>query len=191
MTERTGDKRFTDDAPTTGFNAIYDTNEESARECSPNQIVRGLTHNRTELLDQIATFEASGSTAGHLGTAWAWYTLSPNWNGIFNQGGGAVAYGKAKTKKIAVLMTDGEYNTYYASGQGNSVAQARALCDGMKAQGIEIYTIGFKLDSDTAIATMQYCATSSNHYFQADNSEQLMNSFRQIAYRSVPLHLSR
>ena len=28
--------------------------------------------------------QTGGSTAGHLGTAWAWYLLSPNWNSVFS-----------------------------------------------------------------------------------------------------------
>lgn len=191
MTERTGDKRFADDAPSTGFGAVYDTSQDAARQCAPNQVLRGLSNDRSHILSQIRSLEANGSTAGHIGTAWAWYTLSPNWAGVFPDSLPAVAYKTPNTKKIALLMTDGEYNTFYASGQGDSVAQAKALCDAMKAQGIIIYTVGFKLDSDVAIATLQYCATDPSSYFQAENAEQLMNAFREVAYRSVPLHLSR
>ena len=61
------------------------------------------------------------------------------------------------TAKIAILMTDGEYNTQYdvngintdrtpgagAAANGTSATQAKALCTGMKAKGIEVYTVGF------------------------------------------------
>jgi len=37
-----------------------------------------LASTKQTLLDKITGLTASGGTAGHLGTAWAWYMLSPN-----------------------------------------------------------------------------------------------------------------
>lgn len=96
-------------------------------------------------------------------------------------------------KKIAVLMTDGEYNT--ASGDSADVAEvsrnAVAVCAGMKAKGIEVYTVGFKLDNATARETLRQCATDENHYFEASNGKELESAFREVAFRSVPVHLAR
>ena len=101
----------------------------------------------------VKDWARGGATAGHLGTAWAWYLLSPNWASLFDKDNQPAAYddlkrtiGKAKTpllRKIAVLMTDGEYNTQYSSTDSNT--QARAICDEMKKTGIEVFTVGFEI----------------------------------------------
>ena len=72
-----------------------------------------LTNDKTALLNKIKNLTAAGSTAGHLGTAWAWYTLSPNWNTLWPAANRAAAHGTAGLKKYAILMTDGEYNIEY------------------------------------------------------------------------------
>ena len=66
---------------------------------------------------------------------------------------------RRRCKKIAILMTDGEYNTLQGKQYSDGSAQAttalnnaKALCTGMKKKllpsdpNIEIYTVGFKLD---------------------------------------------
>jgi len=79
--ERTGANAFTDvtlsgsDRRTTAYN----TNGN----CGPNNPVVPLTNDKTLLMSTIDSFQATGTTASHLGTAWAWYTLSPNWGSVF------------------------------------------------------------------------------------------------------------
>jgi hypothetical protein len=92
-------------------------------------------------------------------------------------------------RKIAVLMTDGQYNKqYYGPG---STSQARTMCGNMKAQGIEVYTIGFQV-SGTAQATLRdYCATDSSHHYDATSGDELRQAFRDIALRLAQLRLSK
>ncbi len=71
-----------------------------------------LTSNNTTLTNKIKNLEIAGSTAGQIGTAWAWYLLSPNWKSLWTASA-AQAYNPGKLQKIAVLMTDGEYNLQY------------------------------------------------------------------------------
>lgn len=193
MIERTGTEKFKDTAPGTGayFTATWKNSESSAKSCVPTQTVEPMTTNKTTLKSKIDTFVANGSTAGHLGTAWAWYLLSPEWSGLFSGTAAPKPYGTEKLKKIAVLMTDGEFNLDYTSTQGDSVAQAKALCDGMKAKGIEVFTVGFKLDNATAISTMNYCATDASHAFLAESASQLEAAFKEIAFQAVPLHIAK
>ena len=121
-------------------------------------------------IDKLAT---GGSTAGHLGTAWAWYLLSPNWNSLFPAASAAGPYsdltvynskGMPKLRKIAVLMTDGDYNINYCKGveaknsdqspdincnseNGKSLAQAASLCSALKTAKIEVFAVGFQVSS--------------------------------------------
>ena len=66
------------------------------------------------------------------------------------------AYNPKKVAKYAILMTDGEFNTAFAGvperraddqlrRQCCSRAYAEQLCDEMKKDGIEIFTVGFML----------------------------------------------
>ena len=105
-----------------------------------------------------------------------------------------MAYGTAKTKKIAVLMTDGEYNIEYQSlSNGSSTTQARTLCDNMKKAGvaIEIYTVGFQLGGNqTAITTLSQCATDSAHFYNTSTGDELKQAFRDIALKISTLRLT-
>ncbi|MEZ5852979.1 MAG: pilus assembly protein [Hyphomicrobiaceae bacterium] len=199
MIERTGNAAFDGSGPGDGayFTPVWKSSESAAKNCTPGQTVVPLTRDKFVLKSTIDSLTASGMTAGHLGTAWAWYMLSPDWSGVFTGESTPKPYATPKLKKIAVLMTDGEYNTYYAkdgSGtaiQGGSPEQAVSLCGGMKLQGIEVFTVGFKLDSQAAIDTLANCATDADHAFLAEDAAQLASVFREIAFRSVPLHVAK
>ena len=124
--------------------------------CLPQNTIVPLTSDKNALNTAIDDLTADGSTAGHLGTAWTWYTLSPNWQNVFTPTSRPKAYNQSDVKKIAILMTDGAYNTQYCLGvkdsvincnaeNGSSVEQARQICTNMKAAGITVYTVGFEL----------------------------------------------
>ena len=42
-----------------------------------------LSNDKTELKSRVGKMKLSGSTAGHIGTQWAWYMLSPNWGYLY------------------------------------------------------------------------------------------------------------
>ena len=144
-----------------------------ATTCEPGATIVPLTSDRTKLKDAIDGFKASGTTAGQLGTAFAWYLLSPNWSDVWRAASAPAPYGTPKVKKIAILMTDGEYNTLlgkqYSDGSAEATTalnNAKTLCTGMKQKllpgdpNIEIYTVGFKLTTKASKAMLKNCATS-------------------------------
>jgi hypothetical protein len=103
-----------------GPNYPPDTNNP----CPPTAIVP-LTNDKALLKDNIDSLTPVGSTAGHIGLAWGWYLLSPNWGHLWPAGSQPAPYeelGKRDAKgypllqKIIVLMTDGEFNTAYCNG---------------------------------------------------------------------------
>ena len=109
------------------------------------------------------------------------------------------ANGQPKLRKIAVLMTDGAYDTQLdvsypdISTQSQQIqANAVAICTNMKAKGIEVYTVGFDLQGDhNAINTLSSCASDANHFFNAaNNGTDLEAAFREIALRISALHIS-
>jgi hypothetical protein len=140
--------------------------------------------------------------------------LSPSWSYLWPSANQPVAYGTANTQKIAILMTDGEYNTAFCNGvvsrdstassgdrkincnatNGSSTTQARSLCAAMKAPGtgITIYTIGFQLGGNaTAIETLRQCASDDSKFYNADDGVELRAAFRDIALRLATLRLSQ
>ena len=168
-----------------------------AKTCSPSAEIVPLTKNRDTLKTAIDAFGTGGTTAGQLGTAFAWYMLSPNWANIWPADSKPAAYGTAKLRKIAVLMTDGVYNTLQSHSYGDNSSQAETaqaqavqLCTNMKTKGIEVYTVGFQIDNDKAKTMLAKCATSSEHNYSAANGDQLKQAFRDIALKIAFLRLT-
>ncbi len=209
-TERSGSLALSDALPigTDLLGTFYDSNGV----CNPSSgVVMPLTNNKTALKSAIDAYEASGSTAGHIGTAWAWYMLSPNWASKLPPASAPAPYemmsqlnprGQPSLRKIAILMTDGEYNTEYCTNGvstayasctvASSNIQARNLCAAMKATGITVYTVGFQMPSSgSSVTTLQNCATDPSKYYNAENGDALRQAFRDIALQISTLHLTR
>jgi Flp pilus assembly protein TadG len=222
--ERQGQNKHTDEAasPTSNFLtptyvekssvtlAYYNANMASVASSLCSTPVSGtvlpLTSDKTTLLNMVGGLTTGGGTAGHVGTAWAYYMISPEWSAIVPDGSEAVAYGTPKVKKIAILMTDGEYNYTYdnkgirvgnnnagPSANGNSSSgQSIAICNQMKQDGIEVYTVGFDLGGNqNAINTLKNCASDKDKAYIAENGAALKSVFRDIAIKLTDLHLSK
>lgn len=155
----------------------------------PKATVTPLTADRNELLRQISSFSGVGGTAGHIGVQWTRYVLSPNWSDFLRQKAGAEAmpapYSNSSTavRKVAILLTDGKFNTAYADG-GTSASMAQTHCSALK-QGVEVFTIGFMLNETEAKATMAACASPDvaggiKHYYEASTAEELEAAFEAI-----------
>lgn len=163
-----------------------------------NDVIQALTNDKTLLKSKIDALEAYGSTAGALGTAFSWFMLSPDWSSIWTGASTPKPYsmlqeksssGAPKLRKIAILMTDGAYNTY-RGWKDQDVKQvtdyARGLCTKMKDKGVEIYTVGFDLKglpaNDKAHATnmLRFCASKNDQFFDASNSKELVAAFKSI-----------
>jgi Flp pilus assembly protein TadG len=221
VVERTGSEKYTDAAPQSGQYVMVHNEATTSKKhgkttttydptCNLSLSAEALplTSVKQTLLDKISGLSATGSTAGHIGTAWAWYMLSPNWASLWSSSSKPAEYGTDNLRKIAVLMTDGEYNTQYTtngvSDGSNSLtycpnaangvcasAQAVSQCDGMKAKGIEVYTVGFQLDNQTAIDTLSSCATDAAHFYNSTTGDALKAAFRDIALKISTLYLSQ
>jgi hypothetical protein len=177
------------------------SNYSSSGNCSSSnpqssEAIVPLTSDTTVLKARIDALTASGGTAGQLGTAWAWYLLSPNWSSIWPAASKPGSYADVKAtnskgypilQKYAILMTDGDYNTQYSST--SSLNQARALCTNMKAQGITVFTVGFMV-SNAAKNFLTTCATSADNYYDATDGDKLKAAFRDIALKISTLRLA-
>lgn len=181
-----GGETTNDDAPRSG-NPFGGTTSSS--ECVRNEITQ-MTNNVTRLKSDINALTASGFTAGHLGVAWTQYMLSPQWNSVWDFNSEAASYGDVNTRKFAIVMTDGQFNTFLSNGQGNGrgVNQSRnaALggCSSMKNNGVEVFTIAFQAPTDAA-QLMDACATDDTatrrYYYNATSEADLIRAFEEIA----------
>lgn len=182
VTERTGANAFNDKPPSSGpFGKKTST-------CPVNAIVP-LTDSEDVLASRIDALKANGSTAGHLGIAWAWYLVSPEWADFWPEESKPKPYDDPETQKVVIIMTDGEFNTAYESANGNSKIQAQKLCANMKGDGIIVYSVGFQVPPE-ALPILEYCATSPSTFFDARDGTQLRDTFQTIAKRLAGLRLT-
>ncbi len=197
-------------SPTDGF--PIDCNVPRAAAIQP------LTSDRERLHTLVNGLQIAGGTAGHVGISWAWYMLSPNFKNLwdsanqpkdydtaFNINTGQGNASQQKLRKYAVLMTDGDFNVQYSAdgivttvlfqpnANDTSTNQAAAICNNMKARGIEVFTIAFNFDdglSTQAQTLLEKCATQipgvandTSHYYLATNGDGLTKAFKDIALK--------
>ena len=210
VSERSGQAAF-GDSPPSSAKAGY-AYLPSGNPCPTAELIP-LSSDKTKLRTAIDGLHGGGSTGAQIGFGWAWYVLSPNWGSLWpNSTPGP--YNDSKVKKIAVLMTDGEFNSPYCNGvissdatygsgstsdhinckapNGSPYAQALKLCAGMKAAGIEVYTVGFDvIDALNARQVMKECASDPSRAYDAKTGEQLQQAFRDIGLKIAPVYLSK
>ena len=197
VSERVGVERYTEARPSTAYVGRSYLGSDNA---CPSAAITPLTASATTLKAKIDQLRKSGSTAGQIGIGWAWYMLSPNFASLFDGAGKPGEYAPSETLKVAILMTDGEFNTPFRDGvialdagsgsgalnthinlnssNGDPFIQSVELCRAMQARGVVVYTVGFDLGSDTgkpnvvdsALDVMRQCATSEQTHFFEANS---------------------
>lgn len=221
VTERVGAEQFTDATYNYAGSSSEYFGGGSSRCPSSSQLIP-MTSNRTTLTTAITNLAADGSTAGQTGIAWGWYTLSPNWSNLWPTDSDPTAYNTEDVLKFAIIMTDGDFNTYYEKCTGSwtwsrgkwvyvspscvwqaqaqnyppytypTFERSKALCDNMKAKGIQIYSIYFDTSGSVyGPDIMKYCASSSSYYYSADSTEELKSAFSNIAAKIQSIRLSK
>ncbi len=170
-----------------------------------------LTTDTTAVKNKINAMNAVGDTNIALGLQWGWFALSPT--APFSDG---VAYTDANTKKILVLLTDGDntmgdqsnpndsiYNgegylwqgrlgitSGAASTRGDKIDERMALiCTNMKAKGVVVYTVRIDL-SGTAPPALSGCASGTDKFYDVPDVADLSDAFANIAGSIGKLRLS-
>jgi len=219
VSERTGSNALSDASPSgSPVGWVYTPPASDGNACI-TATIQPLSSDITALHNTINSLTANGSTAGHIGVAWGWYMISPNWASLWPAASQPAAYGTQHLIKAMVLMTDGDFNTTYCKGvisgvtsdtdgsagepmyhsscgspSGNSLAQAQALCTAMKAapNNIVIYSVGFLHDGNdpTAEAFLNACATDANHVYFPTTGSSLSTAFQAIAADLNKLRIS-
>ena len=199
--DRAGDAAV-DAAPGSGTYYKGRADLPSAEACPAGARLIPLTDDKAALKANVDNYSDGGTTAGQIGTNWAWNLISPKWAGIWPSESKPAAYRDGRTLKAVILMTDGEYNTFDGRCDNSgctpngargrqSNTRARAICESIKAEGVEVYTVGFMLNHPVALETLSQCAPSPQHYFSAADGDQLRESFVAIARRLTNLRLTQ
>ena len=199
VTER-ATNTYTEDPPTT---TLLGANYESNGVCDIDQDITPLTSDTDVLYDESDEMDDHGSTAGHLGTAWAWYMLSPEFGYLWPDAENVPAdYDEPNLLKVAIIMTDGVYNRQYCNGvrtgiidcdaPDDTAVQAAALCEAMKDEDIVVYTIGYNIDEDSdEEVLLTDCASDDSKAFFPDSGGSLIDTFQEIGQNITDLRLSK
>lgn len=189
--------RDTDDVP--GFPRNFAVNGQlnaasNSRYACPPAVMLPLSSNATTLKNTINGYGAAGWTAGHIGLAWGWNTISDKWASIFTGDAAPGAHNPSRNIKAILLMTDGMFNTSYTAGTSDAeqtaeaVARTNALCGAIKLRQIRIFTVAFQAPA-AAESLLQGCA-SPGDYYDANNNSQLRDAFRAVAESLLSLRVT-
>lgn len=164
--------------------------------------VTPLNNTKATIETAIDDMVTEGSTVIPAGLAWGWRLISPE--EPFSEG---VAYDDSDTVKAMILLTDGRNdvggglsnhnNSYYSAygfatsghlgstsgNQSESVLddKTETLCTSIKAAGIRLYTITFKLNDGPIKDLMRDCASSPSMYYDSPDNDELTVVFEDIA----------
>ncbi|ATC23212.1 pilus assembly protein TadG [Caulobacter vibrioides] len=218
-TERIGSQAYTDAAPSTAYvGSHYPTAGSSSSTVCPTATITPLSTDKTALKAQINGLTVGGATAGHIGLAWGWYMVAPNFGYLWpNASQRPAAYKARDLMKVVILMTDGGFNMTYCNSvvarnigsgtnigdderincdatNGSSFDQAAELCDSIKASAndITLYTVGFTVGNDqTARNFLTNCASSTDKAYFPATGHELKASFQAIAQEISNLRISK
>ncbi len=219
VSERTGSAAYTDAAPGAGtyvgrnYPAMKRSSPQSQGNPCPTATIQPLTSNINTLTNLVNGLTVTGSTSGQIGLAWGWYAVSDQFNRLWPSNT-AAAYAPTKVLKAVILMTDGEFNTPYCGGvvardagsgsgnywdkiacdatNGDPFSQAAKLCDGIKAKGVIVYTVGFSINQGSdAARILSSCATDKDKAFLPQSGADLSSNFQAIGRDITRLRISR
>lgn len=195
--ERIGNEAYTDAAPDHSISVENTGSHNSGdyitaadfwdRDECRNAPPLALTTDRETLKDYVDGLDPEGGTAGHLGVAWGWYMISPEWADFLPTA--PTEYNEPDYAKALILMTDGDFNAVHHWELGSSSAQARDICDNIKDSGVVIYSVAFQAPS-TGEAVLQDCATSDQTFFDPSNGQELSQAYQTIATSISDLRIS-
>ena len=201
---KTGTYRLDDTAPTVAYPGYVDTSQKclnpimtlSTDKIALKAAIDGLVY-------KLGGYEPY--TYIPAGLIWGINVLSPT--EPLNE---AAAYDPAnlEPRKVMLLMTDGENTRRFQSSDGKHVAfsstaataatqlttvnsETVTLCTYAKSKNIEVYSVAFMVDDLAAKTTLETCATDSDHYFDASDSDALLAAFSGIAQSLSQVRLAR
>lgn len=194
-----------------------DPDRDDSRAYGPNwncppQSITALSNSKSTATSAIEALEPNGNTVIPAGLLWGWRVLSPG--EPFTEG---KPYDEEERIKAIVLLTDGEnfvdggngnhngssYSAFgYASERhlGNKNghqayeelnSKTQTICSNIKAKGIVVYTIGFRVNDTTTQNMLKNCATKPDMYYNSPSNSQLAAIFNDIAQGLSELRIAQ
>ena len=152
-------------------------------------VITDLTDDKSALSQKIDAMVAVGETYIPQGLLWGWNLLDSS-----EPYTTAKTYAEVKAlkgTKSLVLMTDGEntvapkYPSHYSTQDQKLLSATNdrmlRICDNIKAKGISIYTVGFKVSTQEAKNVLASCASNSQQAYDASDDSALYAAFAAIA----------
>ncbi|MCV9998402.1 pilus assembly protein [Pararhizobium sp. YC-54] len=130
------------------------------------------------VMDYVNALTATGGTdsGSAFKTAYQKLVLKKNETEMVEDDAHFVKNKQVPTKYI-VFMTDGDNN--YTSAD----TETKKWCDDARTAQIQVFTVAFMAPS-RGQALLNYCATTTGHYFAAENAEQLNAAFKYIGEKA-------
>lgn len=153
-----------------------------------------LTDNQGQAVSTIETMTVAGETYLPGGLTWGWNMLTPEaplTTAISKQ-----ALADKGGKKVLIFMTDGSNTlaptTKNAGGHGQiasgvyknttySDTLTAQLCQNIKNDSIDVYTVLFDVADATVEKILRDCATDPSKSYVAKNADELVSAFDSIA----------
>lgn len=177
-----------------------------------------LTSNKSDVELAIQSMVANGNTNIAEGVMWGWRVLSPgvpfaegrvyedrtNDKYLIVMTDGQNTYPSAANHNrsrygaygyadpYAASAPDRLGTTYSSTAYVSRIdANTRAACANAKAEGITVYSVAFRLESDPATqALLRECASSGDKAFTASDGEALNQAFQKIAREISKLRIA-
>ena len=170
-------------------------NDYKGKVC-PKARVTPLIESRSAVKTAIDAMRAKGCTRYDIGTVWGWRNISPRWQGLWagSPGDLPLGYEEKEMEKAVIIMTDGANtpNCLNDEQTAEQTEQAFArICADMKAKGIVIYTVTFKLNDTDTNNLFRDCASGEERYFKSPSNDALKKAFTIIANDLSTLRLSQ
>ncbi|ODR99921.1 hypothetical protein AUC68_02005 [Methyloceanibacter methanicus] len=189
------------------FSPSTDRSSASPNLHCPPTAITALSDSKSTVTNAINALQPSGNTVIPAGLLWGWRVLSPG--APFTE---AEPYDEEERVKAIVLLTDGENNvnggqsfngsTFNAFGfksnghlgsNPNSElnSKTQTVCNNIKAKGIRIYTIGFRINDSTTHNLLRNCASKPDMYYNSPSNSQLAAIFSEIAQGLSELRIAQ
>lgn len=81
--------------------------------------------------------------------------------------------------RFIIFMTDGDNNS------ASYDTTTKEYCDAARKAGIEVFTIGFMVNTTRAVNLLKYCATTEANYMAAKNAADLNAQFKTIGMKAT------
>ncbi len=153
--------------------------------CMNNSLVEiePLTDDFTSLYNKVDAMTPAGNTNITIGLAWGLALLSPQ--EPFTEGQPSDT---ENLTKYIVLITDGD-NTENRWTKNSSAIDARTelACQSVKDAGVKLYTIRLQEGNESLLSD---CASSDDTYFDVENVDDLVPTFKAIGEQISQLRIS-